>query len=132
MEPLPHNGFVWHELMTDDVDGAERFYGEVVSMSVMRISDAPGAYRIVVFNEKHSGGLVAPRPDGSDWPSGGPTPHWVPNFGVPDADAAAARAEELGGTILLAPTAVPGMGRAAVLKDPKGAVFGVFASGSET
>ena len=131
MAPLPHSGLVWHELMTTDLDGAQQFYGAVVGMSAIKTGEESGAYRIVVFDEKQAGGLVAPRLDGSGWPSGGPAPHWVPNFGVQDADGAAARAKDLGGEVLLPPTPVPGLGRAAVLKDPQGAVFGVFASGEK-
>jgi uncharacterized protein len=41
-----------------------------------------------------------------------------------------ANATVSGGEILLPPTDVPGMGRAAVLRDPQGAGFGVFASES--
>ena len=127
MEPMPQNGVIWHELMTTDLDGAEQFYREVVNLTAQPVSDEPGAYRIVSFDGRPAGGLVGPRPDGSAWPSGGPTPHWVPNFGVPDADAATARAEALGAEVLVRPADVPGGGRAAVLKDPQGAVFSVFA-----
>ena len=45
-----------------------------------------------------------------------------------DVDAAARIAKELAGDVLLPPTDVPGMGRAAVLRDPQGAAFGVFAT----
>jgi hypothetical protein len=64
------------------------------------------------------------------WPSGGPEPHWIAYIGVDDVDAAARRAQELGGQILLPPTDVPGLGRAAVLRDPQGAAFGVFGPAS--
>ena len=127
MDAQSPTGVVWQELMTTDLDGAEQFYREVVNMSAQAISEEPGAYRIISFDGKPSGGLVGPRPDGANWPSGGPTPHWVPNFGVPDADAAVARAEALGAEVLVKPTDVQGGGRAAVLKDPQGAVFSVFA-----
>lgn len=46
---------------------------------------------------------------------------------VDDADEAASKTQELGGEVLLAPIDVPGMGRAAMLRDPQGGVFGVFA-----
>ena len=127
MEPLPQIGVIWHELMTSDVDGAEAFYREVVNLTAQATSDEPGAYRIISFEGKPAGGLVGPRPDGSPWPSGGPTPHWVPNFGVPDADAAVAKARALGAEVLVEPMDVMGGGRAAVMKDPQGAVFSVFA-----
>jgi uncharacterized protein len=129
MQALPHSGFVWHELMTTDPDQAQRFYADVVGISVSLMGEGPAAYRLAMVDGTPVGGFVGPRPDGSAWPSGGPQPHWVASFGVEDADEGARKTLELGGEILLPPTDVPGMGRAAVLRDPQGAVFGVFASG---
>jgi uncharacterized protein len=48
--------------------------------------------------------------------------HWSVTFLVDDADASAARAEELGGTILVAPMDA-GPTRIAVVRDPQGTVF---------
>lgn len=58
--------------------------------------------------------------------SGGPAvpPHWNVNFAVEDADAIAARAADLGGSILIEPMDSPGF-RSAVLVDPQGAAFSV-------
>ena len=44
------------------------------------------------------------------------------SFWVPDADQAAARAQELGGTVLLPPMDIP-IGRFTVVADPQGAAF---------
>jgi predicted enzyme related to lactoylglutathione lyase len=49
-------------------------------------------------------------------------PHWSITFAVDDADAAAAKAEELGGTVLVPPMDQPWV-RMTVLRDPQGAVF---------
>jgi uncharacterized protein len=54
----------------------------------------------------------------------GDRPAWTPDFWVPDTDAAAAKAERLGGTVV-APPADAGPGRTAVLADLQGAVFSV-------
>jgi len=58
-------------------------------------------------------------------------PHWNVNLRVDDADAVAAHASDLGGTILMEPLDTPGF-RSAVLLDPQGAAFSVsqVASGS--
>jgi predicted enzyme related to lactoylglutathione lyase len=48
----------------------------------------------------------------------------MPDFWVPDADAAAETAARLGGTVI-APPADTGVGRTGVLADPAGAVFTV-------
>ena len=57
---------------------------------------------------------------------GGPAvpPHWNVDLRVDDADAVAARAAELGVTVLMPPTDTPGF-RRAVLLDPQGAAFSV-------
>jgi uncharacterized protein len=49
---------------------------------------------------------------------------WTPDFWVPDTDAAAARAGDLGGRVL-SPPADTGVGRTALLADPAGAPFSV-------
>lgn len=49
-------------------------------------------------------------------------PHWHLTFAVEDTDATAARAAELGGEVVAAPTDLPWV-RLAVLRDPQGAAF---------
>ena len=117
------NGFVFHELMTTNVEGAKKFYQEVTGLIVMN-----GAYPLLMDGKKMVAGLVRPRTDGSGWPSGGPEPHWIAYFGVDDVDATAKKAEKLGGKTLLSPTVIPGFGKAAVLRDPQGAAFGIFST----
>ena len=48
--------------------------------------------------------------------------HWSVTFAVADADAAAARATELGGTVIVPPFDAPWV-RMTVLADPQGATF---------
>ena len=50
--------------------------------------------------------------------------HWNVNFRVSDADAIAARAAELGGSVLAEPFDTPGF-RNAVIADPQGATFSI-------
>ncbi len=123
MVKLPRSGFVFHELMTTNIENTKKFYTKVTGLTV-----SSGPYPMLMDGERPVGGLVGPRADGSAWPSGGPESHWIAYIGVDDVDVAARKAQELGGKVLLPPTEVPGMGRAAVLRDPEGASFGVFAS----
>ncbi|MGH3990819.1 MAG: VOC family protein, partial [Pseudonocardiaceae bacterium] len=58
------------------------------------------------------------------WPADVPS-HWMAYFAVEDTDAVAARAQELGATILVPPTDIP-PGRFAVLNDPHGAAFSII------
>lgn len=128
---LPRSGFVWHELMSTDPKQSEDFYQQVAGVSVTLIGDEPEAYRMLLVGGQPVGGMAGPRPDQEGWPSGGPEAHWIAYFGTDDVDAAALKAQELGGEVLLPPVDVPGMGRAAVLRDPQGAAFGVFESAGE-
>jgi uncharacterized protein len=112
---LPASGFVWHELMTTDPAQAEGFSGRVVGLSVETVGEGPQVHRLISIGGQPVGGIVGSRSDGSAWPSGGPRPQWLPSFGVRDADDAASEAATLGGDVLLSPTDVPGIGRAAVL-----------------
>lgn len=114
-------GFVFHELMTTDVEKAKEFYLKVTGLTA-----TSGPYPILMDGTQLVAGLVGPRAEGSGWPSGGPDAHWIAYIGVDDVNAAAKKTEELGGKILLPPTEVPGFGRAAVLRDPQGAAFGIF------
>ena len=57
--------------------------------------------------------------DGSDSDT---PPHWSVTFAVEDADAAAAKATELGGKVIAPPFDAPWV-RMAVIADPQGATF---------
>ena len=57
-------------------------------------------------------------------------PHsWLHYALVDSADAAAERAKQAGGQILMGPMDVPGNDRVAVLMDPQGAAFAVHSKG---
>jgi len=111
--------FVWDELGTTDVDGAQRFYGEVFGWSTTDMGSEYGGYRIFQRGETRVGGLMA-LPDAS-MPAG-----WQPYVAVDDPDGTTAKANELGGSTLMEPMDVPNVGRIAVLRDPQGAVFGII------
>jgi predicted enzyme related to lactoylglutathione lyase len=121
LSQFPRKGFVFHELMTTDIEKAKEFYQKITGLTV-----TPGPYPILTDGTQLVAGLVGPRAEGSGWPSGGPDAHWIAYIRVDVVDATAKKAEELGGKILLPPTEVPGFGRAAVLRDPQGAAFGIF------
>jgi uncharacterized protein len=116
---------VWHELMSANPERARKFYREVAGLTTESLEGSPFPYTVWTQNGAPVGGLVPPQPDKKGWPSG-ETPHWVSSFAVEDVDRAAKCAQELGGQVLVPPTDIPKFGKAAVLKDPEGAVFGIF------
>ena len=77
-----------------------------------------GPYTVFKAGERMVGGTMAPQMPGV--PN-----HWHVYFGTDDADATAAKAAELGGTVIVAPFDTP-VGRMAVISDPQGAVFSII------
>jgi predicted enzyme related to lactoylglutathione lyase len=106
-----------NELDTRDFHGATRFYGDVFGWTVEPIEqDGQAVYGSVKLDGRLVAGML---PMGPQFPAESP-PHWVPYFGVEDLDGSAAKAEELGGRVLMGPIKVPA-GRFVVLLDPHGA-----------
>lgn len=53
-------------------------------------------------------------------------PHWMTFVVVANLEAANAKVAELGGKVMMAKMAVPGMGAFSVIQDPTGAAIGLF------
>lgn len=111
--------FVWDELGTTDVDGAQRFYEEVFGWTTSDMGPEYGGYRI--FNRAETGiaGLMT-LPDNSI------PAQWQPYVAVDDPDRTTATATQLGGSALVEPMDVPKVGRIGVLRDPQGATLGII------
>jgi predicted enzyme related to lactoylglutathione lyase len=58
-------------------------------------------------------------------------PHWLPYFATQDVDATSAAVVQAGGSVLMEPTSVPEGPRIALLRDPQGALFGVYRAGDQ-
>lgn len=112
--------FVWHDLLTSDVQVASSFYASIAGWKYEPGRD--GA--LMIRSETEEIGRIAPMPPSA----AGAPPHWLGYVAVQDVDEMARRATELGGRIVVPGTDVPGVGRFAVLADPQGAVFAIFGS----
>lgn len=124
------NTLAWTELYTSDAAAAKRFYADVFGWSVTD-NDMGGG--MVYTTVRAAGGDENPDQGGimqisPEMAAGGTTPCWGIYFEVPDADAIVAKAREGGGTVLMGPETMPGVGRMAHLLDPHGAPFAVIAS----
>jgi hypothetical protein len=133
------------ELNTRDTDEAARFYGEVFDWKIEGFEMGDVGYTIfhlagygdflVNLNPELRKELAANGASGSfadavamlvrmtsdRYPDDAPA-HWSITFAVEDADATAARAVELGGTVLVPPFDAEPV-RMTVLADPQGATF---------
>jgi len=121
----PPGRFCWVELGTTDQAAAKKFYGTLFGWDAQDQPMGPGAYYTMF---KKDGTDVAAgytlRPEEQTLP-----PHWNLYVSVASADAAAAKAKELGATILAPPFDVMEAGRMAVLQDPTGAALCVWQAG---
>src|SRR5438034_11192597 len=112
----------WVDTSQPDPDAAADFYGGLFGWEFEDAmpAGAPGTYLIARLR----GGDVAAV---SSQPEGAPPQAvWNTYIWVEDADEAASRAREAGGTVLSEPFEVMDAGRMAVLGDPEGAAFCVW------
>jgi predicted enzyme related to lactoylglutathione lyase len=128
-EPRSHAGaglvnasgaMTWNELVTREPEPAARFYESLLGWRTDSVEGADG-YLVIENDGRMNGGI---RRITDDEPAGMPA-HWTVYFAVEDAEAAVAKAKELGGKALLEPVTLPS-GRVATLADPQGATFAVF------
>jgi predicted enzyme related to lactoylglutathione lyase len=127
-EPKSHIGaslvnaagaMAWNELATTDMDIASNFYSELFGWTLDPMEGAEFPY------------LIIKKPDGATnggiRPAQGPEPsYWLNYFGTDDIDAAHAKLSELGGSSLMGPADI-GVGKIAIVQDPQGAVFALYA-----
>jgi predicted enzyme related to lactoylglutathione lyase len=109
---------VWNDLSTPDVESARAFYSALFGWTIEEMEGMPEPYFSIKVGGRSNGGM-RPAPDGM------PT-FWLPYFGVDDVPAAMARVEELGGSVHVGPVDIP-MARFAVVQDPQGATFAIYA-----
>lgn len=122
----------WTELYTIDPDEAKDFYGAVFDWAT---EDAPmgdaGSYTVIRPHgrgqEASQGGMM---PISEEMQADGVTPQWLPYFEVADCDAVIAEVSRGGGSVLMQPMEIEGVGRFAVVADPYGAAFSVITSAS--
>jgi predicted enzyme related to lactoylglutathione lyase len=135
-----HGSVNFNTLNTRDVETAKRFYGAVFGWGTLDLGGGDDMWTLRAYGDhleqltpgirKNMAEMGAPegfadvvaaiQPVPEDQPD---TPaHWSITFAVDDADAAAARAEELGGKVVAPPMDAPWV-RLTVLSDPAGATF---------
>jgi uncharacterized protein len=127
-------------LGTRDVDAAKRFYGAVFGWQTMTVGGGAELWTLPGYGdhlEERDPGLrrrtaefggppgfedvVASINPISDNEPNTP-PHWSVTFAVDDADATAAKATELGGTVIVPPFDAPWV-RMTIINDPQGATL---------
>jgi hypothetical protein len=105
----------WSELHTSDPAAAKKFYTSLFGWSP---KDSP-EYIEVSNGGEPIGGITKSR-------AAQAPPFWLTYFAVEDCDAAAKKAQSLGGNVHVAPMDIPNVGRFAVIMDPQGASFAII------
>ena len=108
---------VWTELLADDPAGAADFYASMAGYDVRTIERRGGEYTLLSSDGIDRAGVFEKPTDGEA------ESVWLTTFGVEDPAVAAAKAESLGGTILLPVSPDLRDGTTAVITDPSGAVL---------
>jgi predicted enzyme related to lactoylglutathione lyase len=115
------NPVVHFEIMGNDADAMQSFYGELFGWKITQMGDGDGMdYRMVDAGEEGGiGGGIGKGPDG--------TPAYQTFYvGVDDVQAALDKAKDLGGQPMMGPMEVPGGGTIGMFTAPEGHVIGVW------
>lgn len=114
----------WFELLATDYEGSLAFYRDVFRWDTHTVSDTDEfRYTTLLHGDQWLAGVMDAK---AMLPEGVPA-HWSVYFGVADADDAAARCAELGGSVVMPPEDTP-YGRLAALADSTGANFKIVAA----
>jgi uncharacterized protein len=116
--------FVWEELLTTDTGSAARFYAKVAGLKTASSKVNP-SYMTFAGSGGPMGGLMT-LPDNAK--KLGTPPCWMSYLATDSVEETSRHAQSLGGKVLKAAADVGDGGRFAVLQDPQGAAFMIYAS----
>jgi predicted enzyme related to lactoylglutathione lyase len=120
--------FCWVELGTLDGDAAKKFYTGLFGWDFTDNPVGPGmVYTMLKLDGKDVGALYQMP---SEMTTAGVPPHWMSYVSITSADESAAKAKDLGATLMKEPFDVMTVGRMAVVQDPTGAVFALWQAGT--
>ncbi len=117
----PAGSFCWIELHTTDQNTAKSFYNTLFGWEAHDNTMGPNeSYTMFRVQGRNAAAGCTLRPE--ERLQGVPS-HWAIYIAVDNADAAVAKAKQLGGKILAPAFDVMDAGRMAIVQDPTGAVF---------
>jgi uncharacterized protein len=113
--------FCWVDLSTTDQEGAKAFYSSLFGWEIEDMPAGEGMiYSMARKNGKYVAAISLQQPQQIE---AGVPPTWNSYVSVESADAAADRANELGGNVHAPPFDVLEAGRMTVIQDPQGGFF---------
>jgi predicted enzyme related to lactoylglutathione lyase len=125
-----HGSSFWYEQHSTDIAASLAFYESLVEWESEPQDMGNGVMYYVVSTpdttdpaQASAAGMMQQMPSATE--AGVPSV-WSVYFNVDDVDATAALAVEAGGTIVMPPMDIPGIGRSAHVADPQGAMFSIM------
>jgi uncharacterized protein len=112
----------WVDVGSPDPEASARFYGALFGWKVEEAVPGSGGYRFFTLRGRRVAGL------GPQAHSGAPS--WSTYIATADAEAVTRAVARFGGRVLMPPTQMMDIARAAVFTDPTGAQFGVWQAGT--
>lgn len=123
-DAFPRGRFLWFELLTTDPEAAVPFYREVVGWDTEVWEGGESPYTMWTNRGTNLGGIWQLTAEAL---ASGASPHWLAYIAAENVEATAARATELGATVMVPPSPIPGIGIFSVIQDPQGAFFAAYA-----
>ena len=114
--------FSWHELFAGELAGAFAFYADIFGWTRDQAIDMGpmGTYQLFATGGAATGGMMTKMP-------AMPSPFWLYYVNVDAIDAAVARVNKAGGSIVNGPHEVPGGSWIVQCLDPQRAMFALVA-----
>ena len=109
----------WNELGSPDVEASAAFYRDLFGWTTAPMEGDTPYLVVSTAGGRSNGGIRPPMPEGAP-------PFWLVYFGTDDLDGSLAKASEHGGNVLMGNTDI-GIAHIAVVADPQGAVFALYA-----
>lgn len=124
----PDGIFAWVDLTTPDIDKAKAFYSGLLGWELEDRPTDGGPPYTMAFIEGHT--VAGMGPMMPDMVAQGHHAYWNSYLKFDDVDAAIVNVTSAGGSVLMPPMDVMREGRMAIVKDPEGAIFGLWQPGN--
>jgi uncharacterized protein len=116
------DGFIWYELVTNDLDKAVDFYRKIAGWDIKDSGTPHMRYMLFSKDGKDVGGMMT-------WEAAGATgmpPQWMGHIHTATLDKELEAVKADGGTIIKPAQDIPGVGRFAVVHDPQKVKYLLF------
>jgi predicted enzyme related to lactoylglutathione lyase len=110
--------FVWRELLTENREAVESFYGELFGWT-FQATDLP-EYKLILHQDRPIAGMVSTGENTKDINES----QWVSLLSVPNVDDAVRQVRGVRGQVHVEPVDISQRGRLAVVSDSQGALLG--------